>query len=131
MKRKTNEIADPKSGICPKCGKHKKLEWGHFDYDENNDNTEHRENGRLICHSCNMREKGVAPELTVQDRGRIARRDYMRRNYETKAELIKWEGEKTHGSFKLISVINHRTEHKSYGVKLETTGLITMEEMGV
>jgi len=69
-------------GICQKCGRFDKLEFGHIEYEP--DNSKEGNNGRLICRPCNVNEfmKG---NLSEEEQGRITRRDYHRRVIKTYA----------------------------------------------
>lgn len=64
-------------GDCPKCGKWKVLEFAHNNYAAKKHTLS---SGMYLCSGCNKAEKKVNPEKTVAERGRLAQRDYSRRN---------------------------------------------------
>ena len=128
MKYAKTKIADAKMGICPKCGRYRILEYGHVKYQPDNDIVDEN-NGRLICHECNLKEIGVSPEVSNAERVRIRARDYGRRNRETTEERMNWEGEKLHGAFRLRTATNHRTGHVSYSGDIVIRGLFGMEDI--
>lgn len=64
-------------GECPKCRKWRTLEFAHSEYAAKKHTLS---KGMFLCHSCNKAEKHVNPEKTPKERGRIATRDYQRKN---------------------------------------------------
>jgi len=65
-------------GECPKCGKWTMLEFAHHHYGDNFGIQRGISEGMWLCHSCNLKEVKVNPELTVKERKRIAIRDNRR-----------------------------------------------------